>query len=157
MNGLIQMLPVIASVVFIGGGLSYVVAKMYDLGALQPEPLSVRKSAQTRFTALARALGLAGATGLAALVLSGLLTEVIQALLGVTAGLGVLAFLAGEIYAGSPFGLGHSRESALRPIGRRFGAFGLAAGLTLAGYTLAALASVVGLAGYTVYAAYKSD
>lgn len=156
-QALTAMLPVIAAIASVVGVMSYGVTKMYGVGALYPAHLSVRKSAQSRAGSVTQYLGVGGAAGLGYLVLTGGLFEMLPFIAATALAVGGLVWFAGEAYAGRFLGLGQKRETALRPIGRRFGAVGLSAGLFLAGYTLAALAPVAGLVGYTAYAAYKSD
>jgi hypothetical protein len=150
MSLLTQMLPAIAALAFTIGASGYGVAKLYGFGALAPESLSVRKSAQSRAGSLTRWLGVGGVGGFGYLALTGTLAEMVPLVGAATLTLGGMTFLAGEVY-------GRTRETALQPIGRRFGALGLTAGLYLAGVGLAAVAPVAALLGYTAYAAYKSE
>lgn len=154
-NTLAQMLPTVAAIAFVAGVLPYTAAKMFDLGALAPESLSVRKSAQTRSVAVTKWPARVGASGLLYLFASGLLTEIIPAIAAATLALGGIAWAGTELY-GSGY-VGRGRETALTPIGRRLGAFAAASLLFLSGAGVLSLGPVVGLAGYTAYARYKSE
>ena len=144
-----SLLPV-AAVMFVAGGLAFGAAKVYGFGALYPDYESVRKSAQTRAEALTRWMALGGAGGFGFLVLTGTLFEMLPAIAELTLGLGTLTWFATEMY-------GRERETVLQPMGRRLLPFAGTSLAYLLGAGIWSLLPVLGLAGYTAYAAYKSE
>jgi len=148
-------LPQVAVYAFVAGVLPYVASKMYGLGALAPESLSVRKSAQSRSVDITKWPARVGAGGALYLFATGLLPEVLPAIATATVTLGGLMWAGTELY-GTGY-VGRGRKTALTPIGRRCGALAAAAFLFLNGTGLAAVAPVAGLVGYTVYARSKSE
>ena len=147
-------IPSAAAIAFVAGVLPYAAAKMYGLGALAPESLSVRKSAQTRSVAVTAWPARVGAAGGLYLFATGLLWEILPTLATATVAVGGLTWAGTELYGTDLIGRG--RKTALTPIGRRCGIFAATAFLFLNGVGVAALAPVAGLAGYTVYARNKS-
>lgn len=148
-------LPQVAVYAFVAGVLPYVASKMYGLGALAPESLSVRKSAQSRSVDITKWPARVGAGGALYLFATGLLPEVLPAIATATVTLGGLMWAGTELY-GTRY-VGRGRKTALTPIGRRCGAFAAAAFLFLNGVGVGVLATVGGLVGYTAYARYKSE
>jgi len=139
-----------AAIAFVAGVLPYAAAKMYGLGALAPESLSVRKSAQTRSVAATKWPARVGAASGLYLFATGLLWEILPTLATATVAIGGLAWAGTELYGTGLVGRG--RKTALTPIGRRCGVLAATALLFLNGAGVLALAPMVGLAGYTAYA-----
>lgn len=148
-------LPLAAAFAFVAGVLPYVAAKMYDLGAVAPESLSVRKSAQSRAVDITKWPARVGAAGFLYLFATGLLWEVLPAIATATVALGGIVWAGTELY-GTDY-VGRGRKTALTPLGRRCGGLAVTALLYLNGAGIGVLASVAGLVGYTAYARYKSE